>query len=115
HPAWVAHVRTLIDRLLDVGFRGYFIDEPPLLDCHCRVCEGLFGAWQRVALRSADEGQVAAFRRRCVLRYVEVIASHVKAGRPEAETFCCIPPEDRALWPALTAIETLDNAGTDLY
>lgn len=115
HPGCVAHVRALIDRLLDAGFRGYFIDEPPLLDCHCRACEGLFAEWHGGALRSADEAVVAAFRRRCVLRYVEVIAGHVKAWHPEVETFCCIPPEDRALWPAVTAVEALDNAGTDLY
>jgi hypothetical protein len=118
HPACVAHIRTLIDRLLDVGFQGYFIDEPPLLDCHCRACEALFAQWQMSnaqALHSADEAVVAAFRRRCVLGYVEAIANHVKAAHPEVETFCCIPPEDRALWPAITAIETLDNVGTDLY
>jgi hypothetical protein len=115
HPACVAHLRGMIDRLLDEGFRGYFIDEPPLLDCCCRSCERLFGEWYGTALHSAEEGRVSAFRRRCVTHYVETIAHHVKAGYPGAETFCCIPPEDRALWPEITAIGPLDNIGTDLY
>lgn len=115
HPACVAHLRGLIDRLLGAGFRGYFIDEPPLLDCCCKACERLFAEWYGATLRSADEEQVTAFRRRCVTQYVETIARHVKAGHPGAETFCCIPPEDRALWPEIAAIGPLDNVGTDLY
>jgi hypothetical protein len=115
HPACVAHLRELIDRLLEAGFRGYFIDEPPLLDCCCRACERLFREWYGAGLRFAEESQVAAFRRRCMLHYVEAIARHVKASRPEAETFCCIPPEDRGLWPEVAAVESLDNLGTDLY
>jgi hypothetical protein len=115
HPDCVAHVQVLIDRLLEAGFRGYFIDEPPLLDCYCRACARLFEEWNGVPLRSADAERVAAFHRRCVTRYVETIASHVKAGHPESETFCCIPPEDRALWPEVTAVGPLDNVGTDLY
>jgi hypothetical protein len=115
HPDCVAHVKALIDRLLGAGFLGYFIDEPPLLGCHCRACERLFAQWYGGDLRSADGEQVAAFRRRCVLGYVESIASHVKAAYPEAETFCCIPPEDRTLWPDIAAVGPLDNVGTDLY
>jgi hypothetical protein len=115
NPACVAHVRELIDRLLGLEFRGYFIDEPPLLDCYCPACEGLFGQWCGEGLRTADEERVAAFRRRCVTHYVESIAAHVKASHPEAETFCCIPPEDRALWPEVAAVGPLDNVGTDLY
>ncbi len=115
NPACVAHVRALIDRLLDAGFRGYFIDEPPLLDCCCRACDRLFGEWYGEALRTAHEELVTAFRRRCVIHYVEAIASHVKAAHPQAETFCCIPPEDRSLWPEVVAIGALDDVGTDLY
>jgi hypothetical protein len=115
HPDAVTHLQELIDRLLEAGFQGYFIDEPPLLSCWCRACERLFEQWYGGALRSADEERLSAFRRRCVLHYVEMIASHVKAGHPRAETFCCIPPEDRELWPALAAVGPLDNVGTDLY
>jgi hypothetical protein len=115
HPDCLAHVQALTDRLLEAGFRGYFIDEPPLLDCCCRACDRLFGKWYGDALRTADTGRVSAFRRRCVTRYVETIARHVKAGHPQAETFCCIPPEDRALWPEVAALGPLDNVGTDLY
>jgi hypothetical protein len=50
-----------------------------------------------------------------VIRYVEAVAGHVKAGHPEAETFCCIPPEDQALWPEVAALGPLDNVGTDVY
>jgi hypothetical protein len=115
HPACSAHIRTLIDELLNARFRGYFIDEPPLLDCRCAACQRLFGEWYGGDLWTADEGRVGAFRRRCVTRYVEAIASHVKAAQQEAETFCCIPPEDRALWPEVAAVGPLDNVGTDLY
>jgi hypothetical protein len=115
HPDCVAHVQSLIDRLLGAGLRGYLIDEPPLLDCWCRACERLFEECNGLPLRSAHENLVTAFRRRCVTHYVEVIARQVKAGHPEAETFCCIPPEDRTLWPAITAVGPLDNVGTDLY
>jgi hypothetical protein len=115
HPDCVSHILALIDRLLDRGFQGYFIDEPPLLNCCCRACERLFEQWYGAALGCAGAEQVAAFRRRCVLRYVEEVARHVKTRQPRAETFCCIPPEDRALWPALAAVGPLDNVGTDLY
>ena len=43
------------------------------------------------------------------------MAAFVKAGHPEAETFCCIPPEDRDLWAEAAAVAGLDNLGTDLY
>jgi hypothetical protein len=115
HPDCVAQIQALIDRLLEAGFRGYFIDEPPLLDCCCRACDRLFGEWYGGGLRSADGERVAAFRRRCVTHYVGAISRHVKAGHPGAETFCCIPPEDRGLWPEITAVGPLDNVGTDLY
>src|SRR4051812_39604012 len=29
--------------------------------------------------------------------------------------FCCIPPEDRGLWPQVTARGPLGNVGTDLF
>jgi hypothetical protein len=115
HPACLAHVQALADRLLEAGFRGYLIDEPPLLDCYCRACDRLFGEWYGDSLGSADAGRVNEFRRRCVTHYVQAVASHIKAGHPEAETFCCIPPEDRALWQEVAALGPLDNVGTDLY
>jgi hypothetical protein len=115
HPDCVAHVQALIDRLLGAGFQGYFIDEPPLLDCYCPACSRLFEEWNGRVLRSADEGLLAVFRRRCVTHYVEATARHVKAGHPAAETYCCIPPEHRALWPEVAAVGPLDNVGTDLY
>jgi hypothetical protein len=115
HPDCLAHVLALTDRLLEAGFRGYFIDEPPLLGCWCPACARLFAEWNGDTLRSADAGRVRAFRCRCVTRYVEAVASHVKAGHAQAETFCCIPPEDRALWPEVAAQGPLDNVGTDLY
>jgi hypothetical protein len=115
HPDCLAHVLALTDRLLGAGFRGYFIDEPPLLDCWCRACDRLFGEWYGQSLRCADAGRVTAFRRRGVTRYVDAVARHVKAGHPEAETFCCVPPEDRALWPEVATLGPLDNVGTDLY
>jgi hypothetical protein len=115
HPDCLAYIQELIDRLLAAGFRGYFIDEPPLLDCCCRACDRLFAGWYGAALRSAAPEQVSAFRRRCVTRFLEVVAGHVKAGHPGVETFCCIPPEDRALWPEVAALGPLDNVGTDLY
>jgi hypothetical protein len=115
HPDCVAHIKSLIDQLLEAGFRGYFIDEPPLLDCHCAACHHLFEQGSGSPLSSADGGQTAEFRRRCVAGYVESIARHVKSTQPDVETFCCIPPEDRALWPDITVVGPLDNVGTDLY
>ena len=50
-----------------------------------------------------------------MLDYVQAVAGHVKAQHPALETFCCVPPEDRELWPALAGVADLDNLGTDLY
>jgi hypothetical protein len=115
NPACIAYLQALIGEALERGFAGYFIDEPPRLDCFCLSCGQLFAEWFGGDLRSADGVVVADFRRRCVIRYVEGIAAYVKGRQPAAETFCCIPPEDRDLWAEAAAVEGLDNLGTDLY
>lgn len=115
NPACIAHIQALIDEVVARGFEGYFIDEPPRLSCCCPSCAGLFAEWFGADLRTADEQAVARFRRRCVRGYVQTIADHVKANFPAVATFCCIPPEDREVWPEVAGIASLDNVGTDLY
>ena len=42
NPASVTHIQELIDRALAWGFEGYFVDEPPRLECYCVACGRLF-------------------------------------------------------------------------
>jgi len=115
NPACVAHIKEMIDRSLERGFQGYFIDEPPCLDCYCPSCRRLFSEWFATDLRSAEGQLVAPFRRRCLTHYVATVAGHVKTSAPSVETFCCMAPEERGLWPEVAALPALDNLGTDLY
>src|SRR5690606_23443830 len=56
-----------------------------------------------------------AFRRRCVVGYVQTIADYCKRHHPQLETMCCLMPHDHDLWEVVGAIESLDNLGTDIY
>jgi hypothetical protein len=117
NPVCVQQVEAMIDRIAGLGFAGYFVDEPtPLRDCFCPACRQAFDAWVGGGdLTQAPAAQQEAFREQCVIDYVETIADYCQMNHPDLETMCCIMPVDRAMWQAASAIESLDNLGTDLY
>jgi len=105
----------MIDRIAHHGFRGYFIDEPPPIDCYCESCRALFAQWHGGDLASAHDAARADFRHRCVLNYIQTVAAYVKKNYPQLETMCCLMPHDRALWAQAAQLPGLDNLGTDIY
>lgn len=116
NPTFVQQIQALIDRIAEVGFAAYFIDEPkPLRDCFCPACRHQFEAWYDASLLHAPAEQVEIFRQRCVIEYTRRIADYCKANHPALETMLCLMPEDRAMWQAAAAIDSLDNIGTDIY
>lgn len=116
NPLFVRHIQSLIDRVAELGFTAYFIDEPkPLHDCFCAACQQQFAAWYDGALLTASAPVLAEFRQRCVVEYIRRIADYCKQTHPELETMLCLMPEERTLWQAAAAIDSLDNLGTDIY
>lgn len=116
NPRCVQHIQEMIDTVAEAGFAGYFVDEPtPLVDCFCASCRTQYAAWGGDDLVTADAAQQAAFRRRCVVDYVQTIANYCKANHPQLETMCCLMPHDHDLWEVVSRIAGLDNLGTDLY
>ena len=106
----------MIDRAVDLGFEGYFVDEPtPLRDCFCSACQARYEEWFGGDLLAADATQQERFRERCVVDYVRTIADYCAATHPALETMCCIMPIDEAMWAATSRIESLTNLGTDMY
>ena len=111
-----ARIEEMIDIIAMRGFAGYFIDEPtPLRDCYCPACCAKYEEWYGGNLRAAAGAPLEAFRQRCVIEYVSVIARYCKANHPQMETMCCLMPHDDQLWANTAAIPGLDNVGTDLY
>jgi len=116
NPLCPGKIREMIDRIAELGYEGYFIDEPMRQDCFCQSCRALFSEWSGGGeLHETDEETNPAFRRYCVLRYVREITKYVKDNYPHMETQCCIMPKDRDLWSDAAAMSTLDNLGTDYY
>ncbi|MCP4648531.1 MAG: hypothetical protein GY853_00435 [PVC group bacterium] len=111
----VEYIKKLIDYSIKQGFKGYFIDEPSLLDCYCLSCQQDFELMFGQALHDAETKLIYEFRRKCVVNYVKTITEHVKLVDPNMETLCCVMPRDRVLWASTAGIETLDNLGTDIY
>lgn len=115
NPKCVKRITEMIDRIAELGFEGYLIDEPTALECYCPSCRALFAQWYAGDLRAADEATAVAFRRRCVVHYVRTICRYVKANHPRLETQCVLMPQDRAMWADVAAVPELDNLGTDIY
>jgi hypothetical protein len=116
NPTCRRRIQEMIDIVAGLGFEGYFVDEPtPLSHCYCPACRQQFEAWYQADLATATAEQQAAFRRRCVVDYVQQIADYCKASHPDLETSCCLMPRDLDLWEVVGQIESLDNLGTDIY
>ncbi len=116
NPACVSRIEQMIDTISEVGFRGYFVDEPtPLRDCYCTSCRAAFQEWFDGDLASASDEKRKQFRRKCVVEYTRTIADYCKANHPELETMACLMPSDREMWKGASEIDGLDNLGTDIY
>jgi hypothetical protein len=115
NPVCVGRVQEMIARVAELGYEGYFVDEPTPLKCYCPSCRGLYESWYGGDLGQVSDEQNAAFRRRCVARYVRQISDYVKANHPRLETMCCLMPRDRDAWAETATVASLDNLGTDIY
>ncbi len=116
NPACQARIMEMIDTIADLGFRGYFIDEPnPLRDCFCSSCQRTFWAWYGGDLFKANKNERELFRHKCVVEYVKQIAGYCKANHPQLETMTCLMPIDKEIWHEASRIDDLDNLGTDIY
>ena len=116
NPICREHIQTLIDTIVEHGFRGYLIDEPtPLRECFCQSCQRQFEDWYGSSLLEADPEPLETFRQRCVIDYIAGIAAYCQTNHPDLETICCLMPVDQALWAAAGEIAALDNLGTDIY
>lgn len=116
NPINIKRIQEMIDLIAGLGFAGYFVDEPtPMWDCFCPSCQAKFIEWYDGDLFSASKDRLAEFRNRCVIDYVEKIATYCKQNHPSLETMCCIMDCDRGVWDQAAKISALDNLGTDLY
>ncbi|HYF49745.1 MAG TPA: hypothetical protein VEJ63_10090 [Planctomycetota bacterium] len=115
NPKAVAHVKELIDRIAQWGYKGYFIDEPTPIDCYCAACCNQYREWSGGDLKTAKTEDVTAFRSRCVTHYIETIAGYIKSTHPHIETMCCLMECDQSIWEAAAKIANLDNLGSDIY
>jgi len=115
NPVCVGRIKEMIDRIVELGYQGYFVDEPTPIDCYCPSCRELYGRWHDGELVAAGKDRLDQFRHRCVINYIETISTHCKDNHPALETICCLMPSDRAMWRAAAEIPTLDNLGTDIY
>ena len=116
NPGCVARIEQMIDIVADLGFQGYFIDEPtPLRDCYCPACRATYREWYGDDLAAAPGDSRELFRQRCVVDYVRKIAAYCKTRHPHLETMACLMPIDQAMWQEISEIESLDNLGSDFY
>jgi hypothetical protein len=116
NPVCVTRIEQLIDIVAELGFQGYFIDEPtPLRDCYCPACRAVYREWYGGELAGAPNDRKEIFRQRCVVDYVRKIAAYCKARHPHLETMACLMPSDQAMWREISEIDSLDNLGTDIY
>ena len=116
NPVCVSRITQMIDTIAELGFKGYFVDEPtPLRDCYCASCRRAFQEWYDGDLATASDEKKETFRQRCVVEYVRAIADYCKANHPQLETMTCLMPCDKELWETTAEIDSLDNLGTDIY
>ncbi len=111
----VKHIRGMIDRIAELGFSGYFIDEPSQLDCFCPACVQIYHDMYRGDLFQANAEQAAQFRKKCVVRYICLLTDDIKLTYPHMETLCCMMPCDKIAWDNISRIDSLDNLGADIY
>lgn len=115
NPKNIAFVCSLIDHCAEVGYAGYFVDEPTPLNCYCPACCEQFDTLIGGDLRRASPVEEQSFRHQCVISYISTIATHCKQSHPHMETFCCLMPSEQAMWAEASTIAELDNIGTDIY
>lgn len=115
NPLCAKYIKNLIDRIAELGFSGYFIDEPSPTDCYCPACQALFEKMYSAKLHKANKSIVREFRKSCVINYIKIIADYVKKSYPQLETICCVMLRDKSLWKEAAEIKSLDNLGTDIY
>jgi hypothetical protein len=116
NPVCVSRIEQMIDMIAELGFQGYFVDEPtPLRGCYCTSCRAAFQEWYGIDLATAPDDRVELFRQRCVVEYVRKISAYCKAKHPQLETMTCLMPSDKQMWKETSKIDDLDNLGTDMY
>jgi hypothetical protein len=115
NPVCTGRIQEMIDVISELGYAGYFVDEPTPLDCYCPSCRERYAEWYGGDLATASAEQTASFRRRCVVDYVRRISDYCKANHPRLETMCCLMPRDQDAWRETSEISSLDNLGTDIY
>jgi len=115
NPICVARIQEMIDRVAELGYEGYFVDEPAPLDCYCDSCKSLYEEMVGGDLDAAADETLHRFRRDAAYRYVERISNYVKSNHPRMETMCCVWPWEPELLTWTTEIRSLDNCGTDIY
>ncbi|HET6427066.1 MAG TPA: hypothetical protein VFJ30_01560 [Phycisphaerae bacterium] len=115
NPLCLEHIQRMIDRVAGLGFAGYFVDEPTLLDCWCPSCQGRFQEAFGCRMAAGTAEQMRTFRRTCVIEYARRVCTYVKSRHPRLETLCCLMPSDRQVWRDAAGVEGLDNLGTDIY
>jgi len=115
NPASITYIKQLIDTLVEYGYEGYFIDEPTVLDCFCPACQDQFQTWYGHSLIDSNPNQQHAFRKRCVLQYIDTIAHYCMETHPQLETQCCLMPSEQDIWYEAARIPALKNLGTDIY
>jgi hypothetical protein len=112
----VGRIERMIDTIAELGYAGYFVDEPtPLRECYCPSCRVKYGDWYGADLAAADSGDRERFRQRCVVEYVTTVADYCKSHHPGLETMACLMPCDSSMWERTAQIGSLDNLGTDFY
>ena len=111
----IAYIKSLIDRISEKGFGGYFIDEPSIIHCYCDHCRELYEAMHGGDLLKADKEKEHFFRKKCIVRYVCLLSDYIKTTHPELKTMCCIMPRDQESWRDIACIDSLDDLGTDIY
>jgi hypothetical protein len=115
NPKNVAYIQSLITICAELGYAGYFVDEPTPLNCYCDSCCEQYEAVIGGDLRQASPADEQRFRHHCVIAYITNIADYCKQHHPELETFCCLMPSEQSMWAEASAIASLDNIGTDMY
>jgi hypothetical protein len=111
----VAHLQSLITVCAELGYAGYFVDEPVPLNCYCDACRAQFDALIGADLHTASPEDEAHFRHHCVITYIDTIATYCKQRHPALETICCLMPSEQAMWRDAGTLSALDNIGTDIY
>lgn len=115
NPSSRGYIKQMIDCIAALGFAGYFIDEPTLTECYCPSCAGMFEKMFSGSLWKADAVLINQFRKRCVIDYVQEISGYIKKNYPRVQTLCCLMPSDECLWEDISAMDCLDELGTDIY